>query len=33
MALSTAPFAVDSGTLPRDFMARWTLTRLRFFWL
>ena len=32
MALATAPLAVERGGAPRDFMARRTLTRLRFFW-
>ena len=32
MALATAPLVVQSGALPRDFMARRTLTKLRFFW-
>jgi hypothetical protein len=32
MALATAPLAVEYGGGPRDFMARRTLNRLRFFW-
>src|SRR4051794_29123128 len=32
MALATAPLAVERGRLPRDFMARRTLIRLRFLW-
>jgi hypothetical protein len=32
MALATAPVVVERGILPRDFMARWVLTPLRFFW-
>src|SRR3989442_11390930 len=32
MALATAPLAVERGGGPRDFMARRTLNRLRFFW-
>jgi hypothetical protein len=32
MALATAPLAVERGALPRSFMARRTLNRLRFFW-
>src|SRR5260221_9589852 len=30
MALATAPLGVERGALPRDFIARRTLTRLRF---
>jgi hypothetical protein len=32
MALASAPVAVESGSLPREYMARATLRRLRFFW-
>lgn len=32
MALATAPLAVERGGFPREFMARRTLNRLRFFW-
>src|ERR1700694_3300772 len=32
MALATAPLAVERGGAPREFMARRTLNRLRFFW-
>lgn len=32
MALATAPLAVERGVLPRDFMVRRVLTKLRFFW-
>jgi hypothetical protein len=32
MALTAAPLAVERAAIPRDFMARRTLTRLRFFW-
>src|SRR5437879_13680516 len=32
MALATAPLGVERGALPREFIARRTLTRLRFFW-
>jgi hypothetical protein len=31
MAMATAPLAVERGAIPRDWMARRTLTRLRFF--
>src|SRR5947209_2303967 len=31
MAMATAPFLVERGVLPRDEVARMTLTRLRFF--
>ncbi len=32
LALATAPLLVERAALPREFMARRTLTRLRFFW-
>src|SRR5438552_8459360 len=32
MALATAPLAAERGASPREFMARRTLSRLRFFW-
>src|SRR5947209_3681450 len=32
MALASAPVIVERGILPRDFMARRVLTKLRFFW-
>src|SRR5947209_7303443 len=32
MTMAVAPLAVERGAIPRDFMARRTLIRLRFFW-
>src|SRR5436309_9961134 len=32
MALASAPVIVERGILPRDFMAKRVLTKLRFFW-
>src|SRR5207253_5588545 len=32
MSLASAPVIVERGILPRDFMARRVLTKLRFFW-
>jgi hypothetical protein len=32
MFLAAAPVVVEQGILPRDFVARWVLIRLRFFW-
>jgi hypothetical protein len=32
MFLASAPVVVEQGILPRDFIAKWVLIRLRFFW-